>query len=255
MKNCILKGDCIDLFRRLDSESVDAAFSDPPILRPTAISYAQQSEYMEWCTNWIYEMCRVVKNGGSVVIHGIPRYLSVFAKNLEDCCWELNFGHWIVWKLGHIEQFNKALHPKHTGILHFIKAQDALVEPKVYDLKNGKGEIISDLWEDINGSINRLPIPLMERIILLCTQEGDTILDCFMGSGSTAVAAKQLGRNYLGFELSDSQIEIAEERIKKAQTSKFKDAWVSKQDEIILSIQSRDYEKIKNDLSSSPPSS
>jgi site-specific DNA-methyltransferase (adenine-specific) len=151
--------------------------------------------------------------------------------------------------LGHIEQFNKALHPKHTGILHFIKAQK-VVEPKVYHLKNGKGEVISDLWEDIKGSINQLPIPLMERIVLLCTQEGDTILDCFMGSGSTGVAAKQLGRNYLGFELADSQTKIAEERIKKAQASKFKDVWVSKQDEIILSIQSTDYEKIKNDLSS-----
>lgn len=64
-----------------------------------------------------------------------------------------------------------------------------------------------------------VPVALMERIILLTTNEGDTICDPFMGSGTTALACINTNRNYIGFEISKEYCEIAEGRIKKCRES------------------------------------
>ena len=67
------------------------------------------------------------------------------------------------------------------------------------------------------------PIDLFERLIELLSKEGDTILDPFIGSGTTAIAAVNTNRNYLGFELDKQYFDIAEERIRiaKSQLSLF----------------------------------
>ena len=57
------------------------------------------------------------------------------------------------------------------------------------------------------------PIELPENIILACSKEGDIVLDPFMGSGTTALAAKKNNRHYLGFELNPDYIEEAEKRL------------------------------------------
>ena len=57
----------------------------------------------------------------------------------------------------------------------------------------------------------------MKKIIVDSTNEGDTIFDPFMGSGTTGVAAIQLGRNFIGCEIDPDYFEIAEKRIKEAE--------------------------------------
>jgi len=57
------------------------------------------------------------------------------------------------------------------------------------------------------------PIALLERLIKLCTPENATVLDCFMGSGSTAIACLETKRNYIGFELDKSYYETSQNRI------------------------------------------
>ena len=59
------------------------------------------------------------------------------------------------------------------------------------------------------------PLDFAKKLITLFSKEGDLVLDPFMGSGTTAVAAKQLNRNYIGFELVENYIKIAEERLLK----------------------------------------
>ena len=60
------------------------------------------------------------------------------------------------------------------------------------------------------------PIELLERFIKVSTKENDIVLDCFMGSGSTGVACKNTGRNFIGIEKNKNYFEIAKERIEKA---------------------------------------
>ncbi len=57
------------------------------------------------------------------------------------------------------------------------------------------------------------PVALMEYLIKTYTNEGETVLDFTMGSGSTGVAAKNLNRNFIGIELDDKYFDIAKERI------------------------------------------
>jgi site-specific DNA-methyltransferase (adenine-specific) len=60
------------------------------------------------------------------------------------------------------------------------------------------------------------PVQLIERLINLYTYEGDVVLDPFMGSGTTAVAAIHTGRHYAGYDIEEEYITLSERRIKKA---------------------------------------
>ncbi len=57
------------------------------------------------------------------------------------------------------------------------------------------------------------PLNIIKNLIINSSNEGDTVLDCFMGSGTTGVACKELGRNFIGMELEDKYFEIAKNRI------------------------------------------
>ena len=80
------------------------------------------------------------------------------------------------------------------------------------------GKQMRNLWQ-INAQKHKTKHPtekpenLLERIILLGSKEGDTVLDPFLGSGTTGVVAKRLKRNFIGFEISPEYFEIAFNRI------------------------------------------
>ena len=73
------------------------------------------------------------------------------------------------------------------------------------------------------------PIKIIQRIINTSSKENDLILDCFMGSGTTAVACKELGRNFIGFEISKEYCEIAEKRLSKVNNQKVT-KWFNKEE-------------------------
>lgn len=62
------------------------------------------------------------------------------------------------------------------------------------------------------------PEELLRRIILACTKEGNTVLDPFVGSGTTSVVAKKMGRNSIGIEKEEKYIEIIQKRLNPPQT-------------------------------------
>ncbi len=81
---------------------------------------------------------------------------------------------------------------------------------------------INDIWGDIFlgssakervGYPTQKPVALLERIISCSSNEGDTVLDPFCGSGTTLVAAKKLNRNYIGIDMNPDAIAIARERL------------------------------------------
>ena len=92
---------------------------------------------------------------------------------------------------------------------------------------NPRGKLCNDVWHitserhkiKINGKTPRLPhatpkpLDMIERIIKASSNEGDLVLDCFMGSGTTAVAAKRLGRNYIGCDICEEYVDITNRRL------------------------------------------
>lgn len=90
------------------------------------------------------------------------------------------------------------------------------------EINNGKQ--MKNLWDmpatrHVTSHPTEKPITLMERIINIATAPGDAILDPFMGSGTTGVVAKSMGRSFLGYEIDSDYFAIASERIVK--TKKF----------------------------------
>lgn len=85
-----------------------------------------------------------------------------------------------------------------------------------------KTDVSDDVWlspkseKDRLGHPTQKPIKLMRRMVLGSTNEGDVVLDCFMGSGTTGIACKETGREFIGFELDERYFAIAKKRIESA---------------------------------------
>lgn len=116
--------------------------------------------------------------------------------------------------------------------------------------------MISDVWTDlhrIKHAKNRdahpcqLPETILERLILMTTDDGDIILDPFNGTGTTVVAAKRLGRKYIGIELDKQYVTIAEEKLRNVRPDSHIDGvWVSKYLNGIATIRDKDWDVLQS---------
>lgn len=270
----IIQGDSLELFKEIPSNSVDMVFADPPFnLKKKYNSYKDSlkfKEYLNWCEKWISEMVRVTKPTGSIFVHNIPRWLTYYAGFLNEAA---DFRHWISWDAP-TSPMGKSLQPSHYGILFYAKS---VTQNKFYEIRyphkrcrkcgylikdyGGKksrlhpfGPLVSDVWTDIHRIKHnkyrdkhpcQLPIHLLERIILMSTDEADIVLDPFMGTGTTAIAAKRLGRKYIGFDIDENYVNITENHLSQEKPdSKIGDIWVSMYLSEIVTIRDKDWEKI-----------
>lgn len=255
--NTITQGDCLELLKDIPDNSVDMTFADPPFnLKKKYNGYKDSLEfqdYLEWCDKWISEMVRITKPTGSIFVHNIPKWLSYYVKLLNDHAY---FKHWIAWQAP-TAPMGKSLQPAHYGILYYVKDPK---KTKIYEIRmphdrerksnylrkdyGGKkaglhpfGPLVSDVWTDIHRIKHnkyrdehpcQLPVALLERLILMTTDEGDVVLDPVVGTGTTAVAAKKLGRQYIGFDLDEKYKKISENNLNKVKSdSRIGKSWVS----------------------------
>ncbi|MCX6150396.1 MAG: DNA methyltransferase [Ignavibacteriales bacterium] len=270
--NKILAGDSIELFKKIPDNSVDVTFADPPFnLNKKYNGYKDSlefKEYLHWCEKWICEMVRVTKPSGSIFVHNIPKWLTYYSSILNE---HATFKHWISWDAP-TAPMGKSLQPSHYGILYYTKD---IKQNKFYELRyphkrcrkcgfllkdyGGKkqllhpfGPLLSDVWTDIHRIKHnkyrdehpcQLPIHLLERLVLMSTDESDIILDPFMGTGTTAIAAKRLGRNYIGFELDHNYVSIAKDKLHyEKPNSKIGEYWVGFFLKDIASLRDLDWE-------------
>jgi site-specific DNA-methyltransferase (adenine-specific) len=271
----IILGDCLEELSRFPDNTFDMSFADPPFNLNKKYSKVSdkidEEEYVSWCNQWLTEMVRVTNETGSIFVHNIPKWLTYYSSHLNKIA---NFRHWISWKaMG--APLGKTLLPVHYGILYYTKSKSGF---KFYDLRcphekckkcgeyardyGGKksqmhpyGTLMTDVWTDIHRirHIKRrdehpcqLPIPLLERLILMSTEEGDLVLDPFLGTGTTGIAAKKLGRRFVGIDIDDKYVEISRKKIDLASPVKLEDVYVSKYLGKIITLRDKDYEKIKD---------
>ena len=86
---------------------------------------------------------------------------------------------------------------------------------------------------------------LLERLILMTTDEGDIVLDPFVGTGTTAIAAKRLGRKYIAIDIDPKYVEMTETKLESAQPTKINGCYVSIYLGKIITLRDKDWEKIK----------
>ena len=274
--NQIIHGDCIEVMQQIPSDSVDVTFADPPFnLKKKYGTYKDEKgtdDYLNWCKQWILEMVRITKPSGSIFLHNIPKWLTYYTGFLNEVA---DFRHWIAWDAP-TAPMGKTLQPSHYGILFYAKNQR---ENKFYKIRyphkrcrkcgyllkdyGGKkkilhpfGPLVPDVWSDIHRIRHnkhrdphpcQLPVHLLERLLLMSTDEGDVILDPFMGTGTTAVAAARLGRHVIGIDIDPQYVEITQRKLaQESPNSKIGDVWVSFYRGEIITIVDRDWELLKS---------
>lgn len=253
----IIQGDCLEIMESIPDNSIDITFADPPFnLKKKYNGYKDNKgddAYLQWCNKWISEMVRVTKPSGSIFVHNIPKWLTYYAAFLNETAY---FKHWISWDAPS-GPMGKSLQPSHYGILYYVKDCKG---NKFYELRyphkrcrkssyllkdyGGKkdslhpfGPLVSDSWTDIHRIKHnkyrdehpcQLPIHLIERLILMSTNEGDIILDPFVGTGTSAISAKRLGRHYIGIDIDGKYVDITKQKLEKESSdSRIGGAWVS----------------------------
>lgn len=214
-------------------------------------------EYQKWCAGWATELLHVIKPGGSVLIFGGRRTIHRAAIAMEDSgflvrdmlSWVKGGAHhraqslskllakrglpedaekWDGWRLGNLaplfEPILWCFKPYRIGgtitdnvLEHGVGAINCSVT------ENGKSptNVLRFDFQDDEGRFHEAqkPIALLEYLIALTTRPGHTVLDPFMGSGSTGVAAIRLCRNFVGIEMSPEYFRVAGERIHKSEGS------------------------------------
>lgn len=268
-RNQILAGDNSVLLPLIPDESIDVVFADPPFnlgkRYSTTTDALPDDIYLYWSHRWLLECVRVLKPSGSIFVHNIPRWLVKFGGILDDVA---TFKHWIAWDSRSVPR-GKTMQPHHYGILFYtksakgftfnqVRAPHALCRHCNGFLKDwgGKshtrhpwGALVSDVWSDIHRASSKskldehpchLPIHLLERIILLSSNPGDIILDPFMGMGTTAIAAKRLGRDYIGIDESPDYVDISRKKVALQKPVLYEGRFVSRYAGKILSITDAD---------------
>lgn len=80
----------------------------------------------------------------------------------------------------------------------------------------------------------------------MASEEGDTILDPFLGTGTTAIAAKKLGRKYIGIELDPDYHKIATSKVAEAEPTKLGESWVSIYRNEVATVRNEDWAQVRN---------
>lgn len=263
--NVLYEGDSIEWLKSIESEAVDLIFADPPynIKKADWDKFESQEKYIQWSMKWVEEAARVLKKTGTLYICGFSEILADLKhpsmKYFKGC-------KWLVWYYKNKANLGKDWGRSHESILRLRKSKiftmnidDVRIpygrhtlkypsHPQAETSQYGNGGKRKDVWtphplgakpKDIievpttcNGMGEKTPHPtqkpeeLLRKLILASSNEHDLVLDPFSGSGTTLVVAEQLGRRWLGCDLSYEYSEWAIERLENT-TRKSKEEWIA----------------------------
>lgn len=232
----IIEGDAIEQLKNIADESIDLIVTDPPYNLNKDYGKGNDNfefeEYLEFSKQWLSEAKRILKKDGTIYIFMGMRYISYIYEILER---ELgfSFNSWITWHYTQGIGKTKGFSPRHDDILMFTKnpkkytfnIDDIRIPQKFYrSVNNMRGANPGNVWEfshmhycnkNRQGHPTQKPEGLYERMILASSNEGDTVLDPFSGSGTCLRVCQQLNRNGIGIELNSEYVEMTKERLRE----------------------------------------
>ena len=214
--------DCVKGLKEIPDNSVDFILADPPF--NVGLNYSDVDDnipdenYSEWCFKWINQLYRIIKEGSYVIIFTGDKKLYYVMKAIYRT--GFTFHHFFKW---HKPTGQRGL----SGTVFFNRTELGfiLTKGKANIKKINRKILYSDTLSvpetNKNQSLDgflfdhpaKRPTKLYRKIIEGFSKKEDLVLDCFMGSGTTAVVCKQLNRNYIGFEISKEYVEMAQKRL------------------------------------------
>lgn len=214
----IYNNDCLEGMKQLEDESIDFILTDPPYTTPTCHAFGRQkiNRLSDLAIQEHYfsaikiEWERILKQNAPIMVFCDDVYAAVLMGLFYD--WQQK--NIVVWDKGRIGMGNP-FRKQHEFIFYANRGslrlnQEELTHiPTVLRVPNTK---------QYHGA--EKPLSLLETLIKGLTRKGDLVLDCFIGSGSTGVAAVNTDRHYLGFELDPGYYSVALTRLEKVKAEK-----------------------------------
>jgi site-specific DNA-methyltransferase (adenine-specific) len=230
----LITGDCLDVLRAMPPAFVDLAYFDPPFnTGKTQVAanakypdrWESMREYLAYMRPRVEAICRALKSGGSLLLHCDWRTCHHFRLMLDEILGEQAFINHLIWSYGLGGSSPKRFARKHDDILYYAMSDDYyFVPPMVRATSNRmKGmckkasdviciPAINNMAAERVGFPTQKPIKLLAMLIGACSPPGGTVLDAFCGSGTTCLAAAQLGRRFVGIDVSQDAIDISRRR-------------------------------------------
>jgi site-specific DNA-methyltransferase (adenine-specific) len=244
-ETAVYVGDCRDILGELPQSSVDLIFADPPF--NWDVAYGEwddarpREEYLAFTRSWLDGCLRVMHEQGSlwvnipddtaaeIVVHLKSRGLTM----INWCIWHFRFGqhrlgNFIVSKV-HALYFARDREKRVWNPQAVLEPSDRAAiydDPRTHKTRQPGMRVPLDVWYGPNwGRIqgnnkerrknhqNQIPEVYLERVIRACSNEGQLLLDPFLGSGTTCTVARGLGRRSIGIEYSEHNAQSAFERI------------------------------------------
>jgi len=224
--NSIYRGDCRDLIPLLPTESIDLIIADPPFgiaFHGKPSNYHRTSsrviegyqevekDYEEFTFSWLSPCFRVLKEEGSLYLFSSWNNL----REVLNAVYRTPFKtiNHLIWKY----QFGVFTHRKfvtsHYHILLLVKNESKYKFRKIEHYPEDVIEIKREYWAGKEKTPTKLPVSLVRKLISFSSEEGDVVLDPFMGSGTTAIACLRERRKFIGFEIVPEYVEFALKRI------------------------------------------
>jgi modification methylase len=155
-------------------------------------------------------MYRLIKNDGAIFYNHKWRVQNGLIQDRSDIIRDLPVRQIIIWRRKGGINFNPGYFLPTYEVIYLIPKPDFKLAPKA----NAYGDVWEFTQEMKNEHPAPFPVDLIERII--GSTHAQLILDPFMGSGTTAIAAKLLNRNFIGIEISPDYIELSKKRLTEA---------------------------------------
>lgn len=251
IENCTISQDLYEIIRYLPGDFVDLLFIDPPYnltksFNGRLFKKVSIAEYAHWIDSWLCGIIKILKPTASVYICGdwqssaaIHLIAEKYLKVRNRITWEREKGRGAKrnWKNCSEDIWFCTVSDRFTFNAEEVKLKRRVIapytlpsgEPKDWQqTENGNFRLThpSNLWNDITVPYwsmpentdhpTQKPEKLLAKIILASTNEGELVFDPFLGSGTTSVVAKKLGRRYVGVEIDEIYCCIAEKRLAMA---------------------------------------
>lgn len=244
----LIHADVLEAMATIDNESVDFVFADPPYFlsndgftvksgKSVSVNKGEWDKSsgfiqdVDFHRKWIAECLRVLKPNGTLAISGT--YHSIYKCGFILQEMEARIINELIWfkPNGAPALAGRNFTASHETLIWAAKSQKSKhvfnyadskswVSPQDKLLNSGKQ--MRSVWsipttpkrEKLNGiHPTQKPLELLRRMVALCSEKGDLVLDPFCGSGTTAIACLELGRNFIGIDLDEGHLELARKRI------------------------------------------
>ena len=232
--NKIICGDIIDVLKKIPDGSVDLIITSPPYNLKNSTGNGMKDgrggkwanaalqkgysnhgdcmpheEYVKWQRDCLTEMMKKIPENGAIFYNHKWRVQGGILQDRQDILKGFPIRQIIIWRRKGGFNFNPGYFVPTYEVIYLIVKPKFRLAPKA----NGYGDVWEFTQEMNNKHPAAFPIDLIDRIV--SSTKAQTILDPFMGSGTTALSAINFERNYIGIDSSPEYCKMAEERIKK----------------------------------------